>query len=142
MQTLEGAMSRAISACVLCAALFGASLVLASQEGLLTLGSFRVESPGIADSGAVIIEGRQSDKGVESLTITAFGKRLDLSSSQLQALRGGMLNGIQLTYAAGYKELGGRTLYLVFSQGFTSGVVMKRFVTVTESGSVEGGDAP
>lgn len=53
-----------------------------------------------------------------------------------------MLNGIQLSYEVGYKELGGRTLYIVFSQGFTSGAVVKRFVTVTESGSVKVGDAP
>jgi hypothetical protein len=135
-------MSRIASFSLGLAALLGASLALASREGMLALGSFRVESPGIGNSGVVLVAGRQGAKGVESLRIEAFGKRFDLSPGQLQALRGGLLNGLQLSYEGGYKEIGGRTLYLVFSQGFTSGVVLKRLVTVTESGEVKVGVVP
>ena len=52
-----------------------------------------------------------------------------------------MLNSLQLSYEAGYKETGGRTLYLVLSQDFTSGVVVRRFVTVKETGTVKVGEA-
>jgi hypothetical protein len=135
-------MSRIASFSFALAALLGASLALASQEGVLTFGSFRIESPGIGNSGAVIVTGRQGAKGVEGVHIEAFGKRFDLSRDQLQALQGAMLNGLQLSYEEGYKELGGRTLYLVFSQGFTSGVVLQRVVTVTEDGAVKVRMAP
>lgn len=135
-------MSRFVSFWIALAAFAGASLAFASQEGGLPLGGFRFESPGIGDSGVVIVAGRQGAKGVESLSIEAFGTRIDLSPSQLEVLRGGMLNGLQLSYEAGYKETGGRTVYLLLSQGFTSGVIARRVVTVTESGAVSVGEAP
>jgi hypothetical protein len=135
-------MSRIASFSIALTTLLGASLALASQEGVLTFGTFRVESPGIGNSGVVTVAGRQGAQGVESLRIEAFGKRFDLSRDQLQALQGSMLNGLQLSYEGGYKELGGRTLYIVFSKGFTSGVVSQRLVTVTEDGAVKVGAAP
>jgi hypothetical protein len=135
-------MSRFASFWIVFATFAGASLAFASQEGVLPFGSFRFESPGIADSAAVIVAGRQGAKGMESLSIEAFGKRIDLSTKQLEALPGGLLNGLQISYEAGYKETGGRTLHLMLSQGFTSGVVARRFVRVTESGSVKVGEAP
>lgn len=48
-----------------------------------------------------------------------------------------MFNGVQLSYEAGYRELGGRTLYLMLSEGFTMGGVKRRLVIVTESGTVK-----
>ena len=135
-------MNKTITCCLLLATILTGSFALASQEGVLNLGSFRLESPGIGESGVVVVTGRQSATSVDSLVIEAFGKRFELSSTQLQALQGGMLNGVQLSYEAGYKQFGGRTLYLVFSRGFTSGVTVKRFVTVNESGSIKVGDKP
>jgi hypothetical protein len=49
---------------------------------------------------------------------------------------------VQITYEGGYVDLGGRTIYIVFSRGFTSGRVVQRYVAVTESGSVTVADRP
>ena len=111
----------------------------ASQEGALVIGSFRLESPGIGESGSVIVSGTQGSRGIESLKVEAFEKQFILDQPQLQQLNGFRFNGVQLSYERGYKELGGRTLYLLFSLGFTSGVVERRFVVITESGSVKVG---
>jgi hypothetical protein len=95
-----------------------------------------VESLGIGDSGPVVLSGRQSPDGFASLKINAFGKTLALTEPQLKKLKGGHLNGLQLSYEHGYTELGGRTIYVRFSKGFTSGITEARLVTITEDGAI------
>ncbi len=116
--------------------------VSASKEGLLVLNAFALESPGIGESGPVKISGAQSDGGITLLRIEAFGKTFSLGPDQLRQLRGFNANGVQITYEGGYVDLGGRTIYIVFSRGFTSGLVVQRYVAVTESGSVTVADRP
>jgi hypothetical protein len=41
---------------------------------------------------------------------------------------------VQLSGEAGYKQLGGRTLYLILSMGFTSGSRDEKLVSVNERG--------
>ena len=127
-------MHRAVAA-ILCALLSAAPLS-ASQEGVLVLGSFKVESPGIGESGPVVVSGRQNASGFERLEVSAFGKVFTLTKTQLKELRGGLTNGLQFSYEGGYSDLGGRTIYLRFSKGFTSGVAEAKLVTITESGSI------
>jgi hypothetical protein len=126
-------MHKTIAALLLAAS----GIAAASEEGLLALGAFRVESPGIGESGPVTVSGRQSQTAVESLEVKAFGKVFTLTKEQLKQLRGGgMLNNVQLTYETGYKELGGRTVYVRLGQGFTSGSIDARIVAVSEDGKV------
>jgi hypothetical protein len=117
------------------------SNVNASQEGALVLGSFKVESPGIGSSGPVIVSGTQG-KGITSLRVEAFGKQFDLTPDQLKSLQRVSANGLQLSYEGGYEELGGRTIYLIFTTGFTRQVIQRTFVIITESGSVKVGPEP
>ena len=121
--------------------IFEASGVRASQEGTLAFGTFRVESPGIGSSGPVIVSGTQG-KGITSLRVEAFGKHFDLTPDQLKSLQRVTANGLQLSYEGGYEELGGRTIYLLFTTGFTRQVIQRAFVTIKESGYVKVGPEP
>ena len=127
---------------VLLCALFFATLATASEEGVLVLGSFHIESPGIGASGPVAISGTQGPKGLRSLTVEAFGKKYALNAAQLKELSGILINNVQLSYEAGYKELGGRTIYIQFAQGFTSGIVTRKLVVITAGGTVKVGVGP
>ena len=135
-------MNRSSTLLVFIVALLFAPLALASKEGVLPLGTIHIESPGIGESGSVILSGFQTAQGVQDLTIEAFGKKFRLSPAQLQELQGGLFNGVQLSYESGYKELGGRTIYLLISKGFTSGTVVQKYVVVTESGTIKVGSEP
>ena len=108
----------------------------ASKEGLLSLNAFALASPGIGASGPVSISGAQSTDGITLLRIEAFGKKFSVGPDQLRELRGFSANGVQITYEGGYVDLGGRTIYVVFSRGFTSGIDGRRYVAVRENGSV------
>ncbi len=118
--------------------LFLTSHVFASQEGVLTLSDFTIQSKGIGESGPVKISGKQNDKNeFTELTIKAFGKVYNISKENLKKIPKKYYNGIQLSYEAGYKELGGKTIYIVFMSGFLSGIREKTLITITEQGSVK-----
>ena len=110
---------------------------VASQEGLLALGEFRLASPGIGGSGPVVVQGMQSAERFVSLTVSAFGHNTSLSAEQLAQLAGGFINGLQVSFEAGYRELDGRTVYLVLSRGFTSGLQSTQLISVNEQGTVK-----
>ncbi|MHA6206009.1 hypothetical protein ACXU4B_16405 [Dyella soli] len=118
------------------ALIFGSTSAYASKEGILRMSSFELTSDGIGESGPVTITGKQGDKGILALSITAFGKRFELDVAQLAKVQGLPINGFQLSYEAGYKEQGGRTVYIVLSKGFTSGTAGRKFVVITESGAI------
>jgi hypothetical protein len=107
-----------------------------SQEGVLAWSGFSMESSGIGSSGPVSVSGKQDPTGVTALTIKAFGRTYVLDKDHLQKLKAMMMNGMQLSYEGGYKDLGGRTLYLQVSPGFTSGVVLRKVIVVKERGDV------
>jgi hypothetical protein len=107
----------------------------ASQEGRLAVSSFRVESQD--ESGPVVVTGTQGREGPTSVRITAFGRETSLTEAQLQQLKGVSFNGIQLSSEGGYRELGGRTIYLQLSSGFTSGREGGCIVIVKERGDVQ-----
>lgn len=114
------------------------SNVFASQEGVLSLSSFSIESKGIGSSGPVSISGTKNDKNEFTLlTIKIFGKEYKISDEDLKKIPAKPYNGIQLSYEHGYKELGGRTIYIILQFGFTSGNRDRTLITVTESGTVK-----
>jgi hypothetical protein len=110
--------------------------VHASKEDILTLSSFTIESAGIGASGPVRVTGSQDTKGITTIRINAFEKEFIPSEAQLSSLRDLTANGIQLSYEAGYNELGGRTIYLIFSKGFTSGKEQTQLVVLKENGQI------
>lgn len=119
------------------AALFVPTSSMASQEGILAIGELHITSPGIGESGPVEVTATRGPNGFSSLAIQAFGRTTKLTGVQLAALHGQFVNGVQLSYEAGYKELGGRTVYIVLSKGFTSGVQETQRISVTEHSTVE-----
>lgn len=101
------------------------------------LDKFQFSSPGIGQSGPVVVSGEQNSNQVVSLTVQAFGRTVSLPKAQLAKLRGGFINGIQAPYEVGYRELGGRAIYVILSRGFTSGLQETQLVSVNDQGAVE-----
>ncbi|MBE9608742.1 hypothetical protein [Chitinilyticum piscinae] len=122
---------------VILGALLLGQVAIASQEGVLAFGEFQFSSPGIGESGPVVVSGAQSGSQITALAVQAFGKTIRLSKFELSKLKVGFINGIQVSYEAGYKDLGGRTVYLVLSKGFTSGTKNSQHISINEHGKVE-----
>ncbi len=130
-------MNRHLHIIALVVVLLNPPAAVASQEGVLRLSTFNLSSPGIGQSGPVVISGEQDKNQFISLTVRAFGRTASLSKDQLAKLRGGFINGLQISYEAGYRELGGRTIYIVLSEGFTSGLQETQLIIINEQGVVE-----
>lgn len=113
------------------------SLVLASKEGVLALSSFAVESKGIGGSGSVKISGQKNQDEITSLTIEVFGKEYKISDENLKKIPKASYNGLQISYEEGYKQLGGKTIYIIFQMGFTSGIRKQAQISLTENNTVK-----
>ena len=87
----------------------------AIQLGLLIIVISSCDSEGIGSSGPVSISGKQEATGITAMTIKAFGRAYELGKEHLDQLKSMRVNGMQLSYEGGYKELGGRTLYIQLS---------------------------
>jgi hypothetical protein len=107
---------------------------VASEEGALMWSSFTVRSGGIGTSGPVTVSGTQGGNGITAMEIDAFGRKVVLDDVHLQRLKGVTMNGMQLSYENGYEQLGGRTLYIQLSLGFTSGTPVRKVLVVHERG--------
>ena len=113
-------------------------IVRASQEGILAFSSFRLESDGIGSSGKVVVEGKQNEKRqIVTMRISAFGKEYVVPKEKLAQLVELPANGIRISYEAGYKELGGRMIYIQLQMGFTSSTKKQALITLTENGKIE-----
>ena len=120
------------------AVLVVAHVACASQEGPLPISRFRLESDGIGQSGAIVVEGKQNDKAqIVELKVRAFGKEYVISPEKLRVLAGLGANGIRISYETGYEELGGRTVYIQLQLGFTSHTAETALITITETGKIE-----
>ena len=108
------------------AALYG------SKEGILSLSEFSVQSEGIGSSGPIKVTGKQNYYGLQGLQVNAFGKVFTATTEQLALIGKLPFNGVQLSFEAGYKEVGGKTLYITFTFGFTSGVKKVQTIEVQE----------
>jgi len=120
------------------ACFFLQSIAFASQEGVLDLSNFTVKSKGIGSSGPVLITGARNEQNeFVSLKIEAFGKEYNVSPEGLKKIPEGFYNGIQLSYEHGYKELGGRTIYIVLQMGFVSKTDNRALITLSENGDIK-----
>ena len=129
---------RVLFVLILASALIGFALhgtAQAAKEGILPFSSFTYESPGLGSSGPVSVMGAQNYDGIQRLEITAFGRKFRLGASQLAPLRGLSVNAVQLSYIHDYAELGGRTLLLVVSRGFTEGLGRRVLIVLNETGN-------
>ncbi|GEM_PF-1568118 len=112
----------------------------ASQEGILPLSSFRLESLGIGESGRVVVTGAQNEKWeIVALRVNAFGKDFVVPPDKLAGLAELRANGIRISYEGGYPGLGGRTIYIQLQMGFTSSTHRQALITVTEEGKIDVG---
>ncbi len=121
----------------LIALLLFATQTFASQEGALAFENFEINSRGIGESGPILIIGKTNSNGkYESIIVKAFNRSIPIEKSVLDQIPFNSQNGILLTYESGYKLLGGKTLYIQFQFGFTSGLIQKFIVSVNEEGAV------
>ena len=112
-----------------------AQSALASKEGVLPLSEFKIQSEGIGESGVVTVKGTKDSAGnYQKIVVNAFGKTIEISKELLGIIPSKYQNGIQLSYEQGWKAKGGRTIYIMFLSGFTSGVRESFVIAVTEKG--------
>lgn len=98
----------------------------------MPLAHLQLDSNGVDNSGPVHIEATQTKAGLTDLRVSAFGKTQIATPAELAALDGKIINSIGITYSRGYTSSGGRNLYLLLCQGFSSGIRVVAVVTVTE----------
>jgi hypothetical protein len=108
----------------------------ADEEGRMPLSHLQLDSKGLDNSGPVHVEATQSERGIGNLSVSAFGRNQALTPAQLASLSGKTFNSIALTYSRGYPNTGGRNVFLLLCQGFSSGVKVIAVVTVTENGGI------
>lgn len=108
----------------------------ASKEGMLAFSDFSVKSPGLGNSGPVEISGTQISGGITSIRISAFKRETSLNTAQLAQIRGLIANGIQISFELGYKETGGKKIYIVLTEGLTSGRARAVTIQFTEAGKL------
>jgi hypothetical protein len=107
----------------------------ASKEGGLSLYSVKLDSQGMDDSGPVHVEMKRSDEGIESLKVSAFGKTETAPSALLESIKQkSWLNGVQLSWERGYRDTGGKTIYLSLTEGGAWGVVVVAVIGFNEDG--------
>jgi hypothetical protein len=107
-------------------------LACADEEGRMPLAHLRLDSKGLDNSGPVHIEATQSKSGLTDLRVSAFGKIQIATPAELAALDGRIINSIGITYSRGYTAGGGRNIYVLLCQGFSSGIRVVAVVTITE----------
>lgn len=71
------------------------------------------------------------------MNIEAFGKKFTIPKEKLKDIPKLPYNGIRLSYKYGYKKLGGKTIYVSLYVGFSSGVIEKISITISESRKIE-----
>ena len=133
-------MNRLLHYCTLAIALSNPFVAVASEEGVLRLGTFQIASPDEGQFGPVVVSGELDTKQFVSLKVQAFGRTVSLSEDQLAKLRGRSINGVQVSAEVGYSQIGGRTIYVVLSTGFTTGRHETQLLSVNERGTVKVND--
>lgn len=108
----------------------------ADQEGQVPITHLQFDASGLEGSGAIHVEGVQSDQGIGELSVTAFGRARALTPDQLGILRGETFNSIGLTYSQGDPSVGGRRVMLLLCQAFSSGSKIVAVITILEKGDV------
>ena len=104
----------------------------ASKEGLLSLYRVILDSPGTTESGPVHVEMQRSDRGIDKLRISAFGRNESAPPELLQAIkRKAWINGVQLSWG---RTPGKRNVSVVLTEGGSWGAIVVAVVGFSENG--------
>jgi hypothetical protein len=107
----------------------------ADKEGGLSLFSVILDTPGIDESGPVHVEMKRSDEGIKRLAVTAFGRTGTVPSQLLESIKvKRWINGVQLSFSKGYRLTGGRTVYILLTEGASWGIVVVAVIGFSEDG--------
>lgn len=134
---------RRVLVAILCSVIAG--VAFASQEHAARIAEFSITWEGDEGAGPITARGaRRPDGSLQRFTVSAFGRTIEMPAPVMAELSNIHFNGVLLSDEAGYPELGGRTAYLQFVVGFTSGVTSRVVVAVDEKGNVRllQGDPP
>lgn len=103
---------------------------------MLVIGSFTIRSNETVSSEPITITGATDAKGhLSHLDVFAFNKNTSVPENILKQIP--IFNGLCFSHEAGYSQTGGKTLYILFQTGFTSGGVRGVYLVVKENGSIE-----
>jgi len=92
----------------------------ASRERYLEFDEFLIEANAGGDIGQVVVTGNRNDRGsLDSLQVEFLELSVSVPDSILSEIPR-YANGIRLSAESGYRELGGRTIYVVFSRAGAS----------------------
>ncbi len=110
--------------------------VFASKEGILPLTNFVVESKGLDGSGPIVITGRSDGDHISFLEVEAFGKTYTVPAGIIGDLGNIYVNGLSISYEAGYKVIGGRSLYITFIRSFLKKETTRISLVLKENGDI------
>lgn len=107
----------------------------ASKEGGLSLYRVILDSPGTDESGPVHVEMQRTDKGIQKLMVSAFGRSETASSQLLQSIkRKAWINGVQLSWVEGFGFTGRGNLNIVLTEGGSWGAIVVAVIGFSEDG--------
>ena len=108
----------------------------ASEESPTQLETFTMRT--MSTRGPLVVDGTGAGKygGLSRLEIDAFGRHNVFAKEQLKRFDRMHVNGIQVSEGGSFGPKG-RQVAVVFSTGYATGQVDKRFVIVYEDHSVE-----
>ena len=91
-----------------------ATVAEASQEHVLQLTKFRLESASQTDPGTIVVHGSRDEQGAfRELKVELLGKVHDVPDKILRKIPA-QSNGVVISSEPGYESLGGRTVYITF----------------------------
>jgi hypothetical protein len=112
------------------------NLANADEEGRLPLAHMQFDSLGLDNSGPINVQAAQDSTGITELKVSAFGKLHTVTKAQLAPISGYVFNAIGVSYSRGYPNTGGRSVYVLLCQGFSSGAEVVAVVTIAKRGDV------
>jgi len=93
------------------------------------------DSLGIENSGPIKVDVFQDEHGVSRLEILAFGSTRVITKPQLGVIDEYKFNSVGVSYSRGYSNVGGRTVYVLLYQVFSSGPQAVSMVVIRERGT-------
>lgn len=109
----------------------------ADMEGRMPFAHVQYNSAGLDNSGAVRVDVFQDKKGIYELKVFAFGTLHTVTKAQLGVINGNVFNAVGVSYSRGYPNVGGRTVYVLLYQVFSSGAEAVAMVVIREHGNAQ-----
>lgn len=110
---------------------------MADMEGRIPFAHIQYDSLGIDNSGPIKIDVIQDKNGVHELEVLAFGAVHTIAKDQLGVIKGYNSNAVGASYSRGYPNIGGKTVYVLLYQVFSSGTQAVAMVVIREHGSAK-----